>query len=120
MLRGTESSLTCEQVTDPIRQRVAQGELLTTGPLWGRGRPLSSAEVLQLEQAILEPYGLWRDGLEHAGLKQERRPLVLRADKLHWQLDTTTRSLKLSFWLPAGAYATTLLRELVATAPELD
>lgn len=116
ILRDSDSSLTCEQISDAVRQRITQGDLLTTGPLWGRGRALSSGEVLPLEQAALEPYAQLRDGLEHAGLRQERRALVLRANNLEWRIDASVRTLELSFWLPAGAYATTLLREVVATA----
>ncbi|GAA5315609.1 MAG: tRNA pseudouridine(13) synthase TruD [Candidatus Pelagadaptatus aseana] len=81
-----------------------------SGPLWGRGRPLSQGVCLELEEAVLAPMAAWRDGMEHVGLKQERRGLRLLPDKLNWQLDD--EQLQLSFALPPGTYATAILREL--------
>jgi len=50
-------------------------------------------------------------GLAAAHMDQERRPLRLLPQNLrwHWQADDT---LELSFELPAGAYATVVVREL--------
>ena len=47
--------------------------------------------------------------LEHAGLKQGRRSLVLRPAELVWR--PNEGGLKISFWLRPGRYATALLRE---------
>jgi tRNA pseudouridine13 synthase len=50
-------------------------------------------------------------GLEHAGLEQERRPLLLEPQGMKYeQLED---GLVLEFILPAGSFATSLLRELV-------
>lgn len=119
-LAGSQSFVECAVPTERIVQRIAAGELLTTGPMWGRGRPLGSGEAAALEQQVLAPYALWRDGLEHAGLEQERRALRLMVTDISWALDTTAATLTLGFWLPAGAYATTVLREVVTTAPDGD
>ncbi len=115
MLDGTQSFVQCDSVDSTIERRVAAGELQPTGPMWGRGRALSGGEVLALEQAVLAPHAVWRDGLEHVGLEQERRPLRLWADGLRWSLDSAAATLTLEFALPAGAYATTVLREVVAS-----
>jgi len=80
-----------------------------TGPLWGRGRSPAAAEAARMEAAALEPYGDVREGLEHAGLVQERRPLVLPAADLDWTHSGDV--LTLSFTLPPGTYATALLGE---------
>lgn len=50
-------------------------------------------------------------GLEHAGLEQERRPLLLEPQGLKYE--QTADGLVLEFILPAGSFATSLLRELV-------
>jgi tRNA pseudouridine13 synthase len=115
-LGNTQSLVTCDEPTPAICDRVARGELQLTGPLWGRGRPLSSGAVLALEEAALADYAAWRRGLEQVGLQQERRALRLMAQDLAWTLDEGAATLTLSFYLPAGAYATTVLRELVVTA----
>lgn len=84
-------------------------ERVPSGPLWGRGRPLVSDEALALESRALAPHGALCEGLEHAGLRQERRSLVLRAPDLCWHLDTD--AVEVSFSLPPGTYATALLGE---------
>jgi tRNA pseudouridine13 synthase len=91
-----------------------EGEPLdyASAPLWGRGR-LSSQGVSQtLEMAVLESFAVWRDKLEHLGLQQERRALLLlpAAASATWDSD----DLLLSFQLPPGTYATAILRELVS------
>jgi tRNA pseudouridine13 synthase len=81
-----------------------------TGPLWGRGRSPTSGRAAELEALALEPYAALREGLEHAGLAQERRPLRLQARALRWQEHGDV--LELAFELPPGAYATAFLAEV--------
>ena len=44
-------------------------------------------------------------------MKAARRPLLMQAKDFHWTF--VEEGLKLSFYLPAGSYATALVRELV-------
>lgn len=95
-----------------LSKHVESGDWLTIadGPLWGRGRSGAEAELVLREQELLEPWQSWCLALEHSGLRQERRSLVLRPDELDWSWhggDVT-----LSFCLPPGTFATALLREL--------
>jgi tRNA pseudouridine13 synthase len=83
-----------------------------SGPLWGRGLPLVDDQAGELEASVLSAFGAWRDGLEHVGLKQERRPLRVGLRDLTWCF-TEEGGLELRFFLPAGSFATVLLRELV-------
>ncbi len=83
------------------------GRQAPTGPLWGRGRSPAAGAALAVEQRALEPHGELCHGLEHAGLVQGRRSLVLFAPDLCWRVDGCT--VELSFGLPPGGYATTLL-----------
>lgn len=82
----------------------------SSGPLWGRGRPLVSGALLELEQGALAAWASWCDGLEHAGLSQERRALQLipRNSGYLWEED----DLVLQFSLDAGEFATAILREI--------
>ena len=49
--------------------------------------------------------------LEHAGLKQERRALILQPQAMAWQrLDRD--QLQLTFELSGGCFATVILREI--------
>jgi tRNA pseudouridine13 synthase len=51
------------------------------------------------------------EGLQAAGLKQERRALRVRVGTLQWRW-LGDDALELDFQLPPGAYATELLAEL--------
>lgn len=82
------------------------------GPLWGRGRALAEPLLAEFEATCLAPWKHWCEALEHSGLQQQRRPLIGVAQSFeHNWLDETT--LRLSFELGAGEYATSLLRELL-------
>lgn len=81
--------------------------LVPTGPLWGRGRSPAAGEALAVEQAALAPHEALCHGLEHAGVVQGRRSLVLQVRDLAWA--TSADTLELTFTLPPGGYATSLL-----------
>lgn len=85
-----------------------------TGPLWGRGRVATTDEAQALENGVAQRHAVLCDGLEHAGLDQARRALVARPEGLAWEWPQTDQ-LVLSFTLPAGTYATSVLEELLLT-----
>ncbi len=112
-LDGRHAWFIAETIDAEIGRRLAERDLHPTGPLWGRGEPVPRGTALALETEALADFDLFRTGLEMAGLKQERRPLRLIPKELTWRIEAN--HLELAFWLPAGAYATTVVRELVAT-----
>lgn len=112
-LQGSHSYFVATVVDAELQQRVAEHDVHPTGPLHGRGTAAVEAEALALESAVLAGYPAWQAGLEAAGLKQERRALRLILDKLEWT-QPATDVLCLEFSLPAGAYATSVLRELLS------
>lgn len=83
----------------------------STGPLWGRGRSLSLESLAQREQRLLEPYAPFCEKLEHLGLQQERRALLLQPTDVSSAHDGNDWILHFSL-LP-GTYATCVLRELL-------
>ena len=103
-----------------IDARVRALAVHPTGPLPGcPGRTLEpGAEVLALEEAWLAPHGAWVDGLARLGVEAERRALRLRVRDLGWAVSGDT--LDLAFELPAGGFATTVLRECVAVSAPAD
>lgn len=108
----SRSALSLRVISDEIRERIAKGFLQPSGPLWGRGKSTALAEAAQLEREALTGAELFMQGLEQAGLEQERRALRLQVKAFAWQraaIDT----LQLSFALPPGSYATAVLRELL-------
>ncbi len=78
-----------------------------TGPLWGRGRSEARDAAARVEEEALAPHGSLLEGLEHAGLRQERRTLVLSAADLAWTREAA--GLRVSFRLGPGQYATSFL-----------
>lgn len=113
-LAGSRSWFGPEPWTGQLARRLAAGDIHPSGPLWGRGALPSAAAVAALERRIIEGEAALAAGLERAGLEQERRALRLRPRALCWQW-LGGDALQLEFELPAGSYATVVVRELAAT-----
>jgi tRNA pseudouridine13 synthase len=98
---------------DPsLAERVESMDLHPTGALTGRGVLPTQGEAFQLEQTVMARHPIWQAGLEKLGLKQERRALRVWPKALTWQWPDA-ETLSVSFELPAGSYATMVVRELV-------
>ena len=113
MLDGSRSVFGPEALTDALQARLDAFDIHPTGPLWGEGELRSGDVAREVELAAMQGDSATRlrNGLERAGLKQERRALRLQPSELRWQwLDDA--ALELRFALPPGCYATTVLREL--------
>lgn len=106
-----------ERVRQQNWQSQLDGELLLegkgSGPLWGRGRLQVTGALASLENFALENMQDWCNSLEHSGLSQERRPLILTPQNLDWQWQED--NLLLSFQLNPGEYATSVIREVCLT-----
>ncbi len=112
LLAGTKASLfVADDIDHALQTRLATMDIHPTGPLWGRGHPLVHADSLALEQAVLSDWENWQQGLEKAGMSQERRALRLYPADFSWQFGAEN-DLELEFFLPAGCYATAVMREL--------
>lgn len=93
---------------------VMDGAGRPTGPLWGRGRVSTGDQAQALEMGVAERHVTLCHGMEHAGLDQERRPLVASPAELTWQWQPADQ-LVIGFALPAGTYATSVLNEILRT-----
>ena len=113
MLDGSRSVFGPEAFTDELRERLAAFDIHPSGPLWGEGELRSVDAAREVETAAMQgdTANRLRNGLERAGLKQERRALRLRPAELAWRWHDDG-ALELRFALPPGCYATTVLREL--------
>ncbi|MEJ8856234.1 tRNA pseudouridine(13) synthase TruD [Variovorax robiniae] len=85
-----------------------------TGPLWGRGRVITTDQAQALENGVAGRHATLCDGMEHAGLDQERRALVASPAEMSWEWPQANQ-LVLTFSLPAGSYATGVLNEILRT-----
>ena len=111
MLAGTQSVFLADEVDDSLRQRLQEKDIDITAPLWGAGDLMTQGAVLAFEQKLMEPHQDFCQGLPKFGLKQERRRIRLNVSQT--EISTEQDSVTLSFSLPSGCYATTILRELL-------
>ncbi len=111
-LHGRSAIFGPEPIDAALAARVACGEIHPTGPLWGRGAVRSTETVAELEIATAAAHPDLAAGVEAAGMEQERRALRIRPGELTstWIAEDV---LRVEFSLPAGAYATSTLRELL-------
>ena len=85
-----------------------------TGPLWGRGRVTTTDQAQALEAGVAERHATLCGGMEYAGLDQARRALVASPVDMSWEWPQADQ-LVLTFSLPAGTYATSVLDEILRT-----
>jgi len=85
-----------------------------TGPLWGRGRVITTDQAQAMENGVAGRHATLCDGMEHAGLDQDRRALVASPADMSWEWPQAAQ-LALTFSLPAGTYATSVLNEILRT-----
>jgi tRNA pseudouridine13 synthase len=118
-LAGSQSVFAAEHPDDGLRRRLQEGDLSPTGPMCGAGGVLPGGEAGRVEAAALEAVAPLPALLSAVGLRGERRALILRPAALRHGYEGDV--LTLEFDLPRGAFATSLLRELVdVRAPEDD
>nr|WP_136250540.1 tRNA pseudouridine(13) synthase TruD [Ningiella ruwaisensis] len=116
-LAGSNSFFICDankqakgQNEEELNERLRQRDIFITASLAGKGKALVEEEALKFEQACLNDHENILRTLVSAGLKQERRPIMLYPADLGWTLKEN--ELELRFSLTSGAFATSVLREL--------
>ncbi|GAA0481858.1 MULTISPECIES: tRNA pseudouridine(13) synthase TruD [Tatumella] len=116
--RGSWFVANDEELPD-VRLRVAQDQLRLTAPLAGRGNAGPQGDALLFEQQILEQYPELCALLVKEKTDAARRAMLVVPKNMHWEwLDNST--LRLDFWLPAGSFATSVVRELLQQGGEFE
>lgn len=110
-LAGSNSFFCTELLESDTMERLQQRDIYITAPLWGKGSLASQREALQFENGLAKKHLAITKNLEDLGLKQERRAINLFTKDLKWHFEEQT--LHLSFSLPTGTFATSVLRELI-------
>lgn len=116
LLKGSRSFFVVDEVDDTINSRLASGDIQISAPLFGEGALTSVGTAREFEQAQLTAYPEFCQGLAGARLKQERRAILAVPEQIQWRVIDSS-SLQLEFFLPAGCYATSIIRELVNVYP---
>lgn len=117
MLAGTQSVFSVDEIDNSISERFADKDVDITAPMWGAGELMTRGAPLALEQKVADANSEFCQGLPRFGLKQERRRIRLTISDTDIELlaeADNSNAVKVSFFLPAGCYATTVLRELLS------
>jgi len=115
-LAGSGSVFAVEHPDAVLASRCERLEIHPSGPLWGQGEPATRARVLELESHVAARFPEQCGLCVAAGMRQERRSLRLAVQGL--ACASETQSVRLTFRLGRGGFATAVLRELVASADE--
>jgi len=112
MLNGSHSLFECTMPDPVLAHRAVEFDIHPTAPLAGQGGMCPQRQAALLENESLLAHSELVLSLQKAGASADRRALRVLPGKLQWELNKT--ALSLSFELPPGSYATSLLRELVS------
>ena len=98
------------------QQRLMSLDIHPTAPMWGSGSSQKTADYSDLaswEYDLLSDHKVFLEGLEEKGLEYQRR--ALRSVPKHVNISTQDDNISVSFELQKGQFATSVIRELVAT-----
>ncbi|MEJ8568398.1 tRNA pseudouridine(13) synthase TruD [Elongatibacter sediminis] len=111
MLDGSRSVFPCDNLDESLETRCRELDIHPTGPLPGRDGMQPTDESAALENSVLAPYEALTAALSAAGVDAGRRALRVCPRNAGCRFEEGDAVLR--FELPAGAYATAVLRELV-------
>ena len=111
MLDGTQSIFPCGIPDAVIEDRCKRLDIHPTGPMPGEDGSQPMGHVAMLERGVLQNWPELIEVLTAQRVKASRRALRLYPAKLEW--DIKGGNLELTFTLPPGCYATTVLREIL-------
>ncbi|MDJ0910387.1 MAG: tRNA pseudouridine(13) synthase TruD [Woeseiaceae bacterium] len=95
---------------EDLADRLSALDVHPTASLWGRGAPLADDVARALEREIVGEFPALVEGLEQAGVDAGHRPTRVRVQDLEWSASDNV--LAVTFTLPSGAFATSVLREI--------
>ncbi|TDF38669.1 tRNA pseudouridine(13) synthase TruD [Alteromonadaceae bacterium M269] len=111
ILNGSNSFFINDGTDLTLNDRIKDRDALLSAPLWGKGELNSTEAANEFEAHAASNYADICQSLEELGLEQQRRAISLYPENLTWKLQDNL--LTLSFELPSGCFATSVLREVV-------
>ncbi|SUC10885.1 tRNA pseudouridine synthase D [Pasteurella canis] len=113
-LQGSHSWFQTTEKDDfaALQVRLENQDILLTAPLIGE-QNLSATEI---ENRLVEQNQVLLKLMAQERIKAARRPILMQPQELRWEF--VEQGLRLYFYLPAGSYATALIRELVNVQEE--
>lgn len=109
-LTGSKSIFAIDAVDEIIKSRIKANDISPASPLAGKSKQLVKNVALEIISSIYADWQPWVTGLEKQGLEEAWRANILRVNNLEYV--AYDNRIELSFTLPAGSYATAVMREL--------
>ena len=108
-LNGSHSWFVVDELEDlaQLQQRLAQQDVLLTAPLIGE----EEKSAVDFENEIFAQHQALFALMRQERMKAAHRAILMQPQHFQWQFEPN--GLRLQFALPAGSYATALIRELV-------
>ena len=108
-LNGSHSWFVVDESEDlaQLQQRLAQQDVLLTAPLIGE----EEKSAVDFENEIFAQHQALFALMRQERMKAARRAILMQPQHFQWKFEPN--GLRLQFALPAGSYATALIRELV-------
>ena len=114
ILDGSKKYFHAEYMDEILANRIIANDIHPTAALWGCGELQTTSEARRLELSIFDNWTAWCRQLEKSRMNQQRRALRVMPGDLQHVYDSNNQLLELCFSLPAGAYATNVIRELIS------
>jgi len=112
MLNVNHSVFVAETLDSEISQRLQNNELDVALPMFGTDGLQTLSTARDVEDKIITQHNELCSGLLDAGLERHARRARVVPKDLNWE-SVSDSSIRITFSLPSGSYATALLRELV-------
>ncbi|WP_454785138.1 tRNA pseudouridine(13) synthase TruD [Legionella sp. WA2024007413] len=109
-LQGSNSIFIINHVDNELLQRIRDKDISPASPLPGKSKFKLQDKALSLINKIYLDWQPWLTSLELYGLEEDWRANILHVEELSCVIKGNDA--ELSFSLPAGGYATAILREL--------
>jgi tRNA pseudouridine13 synthase len=112
---GDESIVVTTENQTALQHQILSGMAHITGALAGDNALPTVDQALALEQVFLDNEEELMALIRNNRMRHDRRVIKLYPDNLTWQVDENT--VIVGFELPAGAFATSVLREVIEEIP---
>lgn len=106
-----------EEEHEILQTRVDRDELLITAALPGDGEWGTQGEALAFEQACVAEEEILLGLLKRERVEAARRAILVKPQQFTWRWQED-KVVELKFWLPAGSFATSVVREIINTGGE--
>ena len=95
-----------------LQQRLQNGEINITAPMVGDSSLGTASVALEFETSCLKRWSCFEELFKKERMATIRRSILLRPEQFEWQW-ISENDIEISFYLPSGCYATSVLRELI-------